>query len=600
LQLHPEAQRREIADLALIGDGESAMLVDRAGAVCWACWPRFDSPAIFASLLGDENNGEWSLAPAGPFRSTRRYLGDTLILETRFETEDGAALLTDFMPYQRAPRALVRRLRGLSGRISMRTRCAPRAGSGRSTPRCLKEGDRLRIEWEDFALALQSTRPDLARVEEAATFQISEGETVDFLLTESATSVTEIDSFAAEAEKQCASFWSAWAARCAYAGPWRAAVMRSLITLKALIYAPTGAMAAAPTSSLPEHIGGSRNWDYRYCWLRDSTFTVLAFLHAGYLEEADAWVKWFLGAARAGRGRIQPFYGVTPADMLDETEAEWLSGFADSRPVRFGNAARRQLQLGVYGEAQDALFQWRAANGGRGEVAWPQQVRMLNHLIALIDQPDCGIWEQRGHREFFTQSRALAWAAFDRVGRSAAGMGLSAPSEWAQRASALHEEICRRGWDPELQSFTRAYGSRSLDASCLLIGLVGFLPPDDPRIVGTVEAIRSRLGVGPFVWRYDTDVEQDGKSGDEGAFLACSFWLADNLILRGRRDEGAAIFEEVAASANDVGLLAEEYDVSSRRLLGNFPQALTHLALVHTAFNLTGDGPAHRRAACDY
>ena len=594
-----ETRRREISDLALIGDGKCAMLVDRAGAVCWGCWPRFDSPAPFASLLGDDDNGEWRVAPAEPFQVVRQYRADTLILESRFETEQGSALLVDFMPYEGA-QALVRRVRCLRGTIAMTSRFAPRAQFGRSAPKCWSESGRLRVAGEHLDLTLQSTQPDLAQADVVKDFQLSEGDAIDFVLSAGEAAPQDAGAFAAEAEKRCVAFWRAWVARCTYAGPWRATVVRSLITLKALIYAPSGAMVAAPTASLPEHIGGARNWDYRYCWLRDSTFTVLAFLHSGYLEEAQAWVNWFVATTKANSGRLYPFYGVAGTETIEEMEAEWLSGFANSRPVRFGNAARRQLQLDVYGEAQDAIFQWRVAADRKGDFGWPQQVRMLNHLSGLVDQPDCGIWEQRGHRELFTQSRALAWVAFDRVRRSAARFGLSPPSDWERRAAGLHEEICARGYDEELGSFTRAYGSQSLDASCLLIGLVGFLPAGDPRLVGTLQAVRQRLGHGPFVRRYDTDRERDGVMGKEGAFLACSFWMADNLVLLGRRDEAAAIFEQVAGVANDVGLLSEEFDVSGRRLVGNFPQALTHLALVHTALNLTGDGPAHRRASSDY
>ncbi len=595
-----ETQKREISDLALIGDGQTAMLVDSDGSICWGCWPRFDSPAPFASLLGDDDNGEWRIAPDNVFQLTRQYQSDTLVLETRFETQRGAVLLTDFMPYQHAPRALVRRVRCLRGTVAMTSRFAPRADFGRSVPKSWRENGRLRVAGEHLDLALQSTRPDLVAPDLRAAFELSEGEAVDFVLSAGDDAPKDPGAFAAEAEARCVAFWRAWTARCTYIGPWRAVVLRSLITLKALIYAPTGAMVAAPTSSLPEQVGGERNWDYRYCWLRDATFTVMAFLHAGYLEEAEAWVTWFVAATKANSGKLYPFYGVNGAPTIEETEADWLPGFARSRPVRFGNAARRQLQLDVYGEAQDAIFQWRGAAERKGDFGWAQQVRMLNHLSGVLDQPDCGIWEQRSHREWFTQSRVLAWVAFDRVRRSAARFGLSTPSEWERRAASLHEEICTRGYDADLGAFTRAYGSQSLDASGLLIGLVGFLPADDPRLIGGLQAVRSQLGDGPFLRRYDASRERDGMDGGEGAFLACSFWMADNLVLLGRRDEAAGIFEQVAGVANDVGLLSEEFDVSGKRLVGNFPQALTHLALVHTALNLTGDGPAHRRANTDY
>ena len=398
----------------------------------------------------------------------------------------------------------------------------------------------------------------------------------------------------------CERFWRAWSERCAYEGPWRALVLRSLITLKALIYAPSGGIVAAPTASLPERMGGRRNWDYRYCWLRDFTFTVLALLHAGYLEEAGAWVNWLIHAIEPEKERIPVFYGVAPGGQYEEHEALGLTGFNGSQPVRIGNGAHDQLQLDIYGEVQDTLHQWRMASGRAEHIGWRRQRAMLERLGSLVNQPDSGFWEQRGGREYFTESRVMAWVAYDRAQRTANAFGFAADPDWASRAKALHAEICERGFDGGLGSFARSYGSRSLDASCLLLSMVGFLPADDPRIVGTIESIRRHLGVGPFVYRYDAGRERDGVGGPEGAFLACSFWLADNFILQRRNDVAAEIFEGAASVANDLGLLSEEYDPSGKVLLGNFPQALTHLSLVHTALNLAGSGPAHTRSNAAY
>jgi GH15 family glucan-1,4-alpha-glucosidase len=592
--------QKVIADYAMIGDGNSAGLVDRCGAIPWLCWPRFDSQAIFAAMLGDSDNGVWSISPAAPNRVTRRYCLDTLILETRFDTASGAALLTDFMPYQDGPQAVIRRVRGLSGAIPMATRFAPRFRCGSEMPRYEKKVGRLIACSGDVSVALSVTRAELARGEDEISFALAEGQTVDFVLNSKDAAPVDIPAYVASAQAACEAFWRAWVSRCTYDGPWRDVVTRSLITLKALIYSPSGGIVAAPTASLPEHVGGVRNWDYRYCWLRDSTFTVLALLHAGYLEEASAWVNWLIRAIDPEKERTKVFYGVVPNTEVDEYEAGWLKGFNASRPVRFGNGARTQLQLGVYGEVQDTLHQWRLASGKAERDGWAQQCATLTRLGSLASEPDAGIWEQRGHLERFTLSRALAWVAFDRALRTADRFAFAKDPAWARHCEALRAEICEQGYDPKLEAFTRAYGSRSLDASCLLLAMVGFLPAEDPRIVGTVRAIRSRLSVGPFVYRYDAQREHDGVGGSEGAFLACSFWLADNLVLQKREDDAAAIFESVVAAANDVGLLSEEYDVSGRLLLGNFPQVLTHLSLVHTALNLTGNGPVHSRSKAAY
>ena len=591
---------RAISDYAVIGDGNTAALVDRSGALEWLCWPRFDSQAIFAALIGHDGNGVWAIAPQAPFRSSRQYRDETLILETHFETADGAALLTDFMPYQVGSQAVIRRLHGLSGAMQMTMRFAPRFQSGSVAPRYARKYGGLIASCNDFSLGFRATRSELARADETVSFYLAEGETVDFILTNENAAPMDLPAYAKSADTACEAFWRAWVSNSSYDGPWSRAVTRSLVTLKALIYAPTGGIVAAPTASLPEHIGGSRNWDYRYCWLRDSTFAMLALLHTGYLEEAGAWVNWLLRAADPGTAPTKVFYAVVPNTEIDEYEADWLPGLNGSRPVRFGNDARTQLQLGVYGEVQDTLYQWRLASGSTECESWAQQCAMLRRLVPVIGEPDAGIWEQRGHLERFTQSRALAWVAFDRALQTADRFGFEKDPVWASHRDALRAEVCEKGFDATMGAFTRAYGSQSLDASCLLLAMVGFLPADDPRIMGTVRAIRARLSAGPFVYRYDTRLENDGVGGLEGAFLPCSFWLADNLVLQRREDEAAAIFERVAGSANDLGLLSEEYDVSGNLLLGNFPQALTHLSLIHTALNLAGAGPAHRRGRGTY
>ena len=596
----PPSRARAIPDYAAIGDGNTSALIDRSGSMDWLCWPRFNSDAIFAAMIGHDGNGLWAIAPDVPFRSSRQYRGDTLILETRFEAEGGAALLTDLMPYQVGSQAVIRRLRGLSGAMRMTMRFAPRFLNGSVAPRYARKCGGLIASCNDASLVLRATRPELAQAEETVSFDLTEGETIDFILTDKNAAPIELPAYIATAEAACDAFWRAWISKCSYDGPWRRAVARSLITLKALIYAPSGGIVAAPTTSLPERIGGSRNWDYRYCWLRDSTFAVLAFIHTGYLEEAGAWVNWLLRAADPRTARTHVFYGVVPNTEIDEYEARWLAGFNGSRPVRFGNDARTQLQLGLYGEVQDTLYQWRLASGDTERDSWAQQGAMLRQLVPVMGEPDAGIWEQRGHLERFTQSRALAWVAFDRALQTADRFGFAKDPAWISHRDALRAEVCEKGFDATMGAFSRAYGSQTLDASCLLLPMVGFLPADDPRIVGTVSAIRSRLSEGPYVYRYDARREDDGVGGAEGAFLPCSFWLADNLILQRREDEAAAIFESVVASANDVGLLSEEYDVSGKLLLGNFPQALTHLSLVHTALNLAGAGPAHHRSRGAY
>jgi GH15 family glucan-1,4-alpha-glucosidase len=591
---------RAIADYGLIGGGDSAALVDRSGSLAWLCWPRFDSQAIFASLVGDDDNGIWTIKPVGTFQSSRRYRPDTLMLETQFKTESGAALLCDFMPYQEKSQAVIRTIRCVAGTVDMKMVFAPRFACGKARPRYERRDAKLLVGGDNLSLALQSKRPDLLRADETVEFKLSTGQEISFVLTESDSAPSALESYTRDAAARCERFWRQWSSRCTYNGPWRDAVVRSLITLKALIHAPSGGIVAAPTTSLPENMGGHRNWDYRYCWLRDSTFTVLALLHAGYPEEAEAWVKWLVRAISPNTHRTKTFYGVIPHTEIDELEASWLCGFNGSRPVRFGNGARDQVQLGIYGEVQDTLHQWRMSVQKPEKSAWQDQCDMLHRLISLVGKPDAGIWEQRGHLEMFTQSQALAWVGFDRAIKSAERFDFAIPGDWRPTRANLHDTICAKGFDRDLGSFTRAYGSRSFDASCLLLAMVGFLPANDVRIRGTVHAIRRHLSAGPFVYRYDASRENDGVGGAEGAFLPCSFWLADNLILQRHEDAGASIFEAMLGAGNDLGLYSEEYDVSGKTLLGNFPQALTHLSLVHTALNLTGSGPVHSRSKAAY
>jgi GH15 family glucan-1,4-alpha-glucosidase len=584
-----------ISDYAMIGDGRTAALVDRGGTIAWLCWPRFDSDACFAAILGGKDFGHWTISAADKSSSSRRYVDNSLILETTFGTETGVATLTDFLCAATNAQYLVRVVRGISGEVAMTSCFSPSGGSGRLTPKFSIVGEALTMQCDGLCLNLHASDASVAKPG-TVPFTVRENEEVAFILC-AGQRLKNIASVAKICRDREERFWHDWCAQCTYQGPWRNALLRSLVTLKALVYAPSGGIIAAPTTSLPEEIGGVRNWDYRYCWLRDSTFTVLALLHAGYRDEAKAWVAWLLRAITPDRSRTQPVYGVTGERRLREYEADWLPGFCKSRPVRFGNDAYLQYQLDVYGEVQDTLHQWRQISGSRVSNAWKVQREMLGRLEAIWRKPDAGIWEQRGPPEYFTQSRALAWVAVDRAVKAIERFGFGGPLErWKTLRSKLHREVCEKGFDKTLNAFTRSYGSHSVDASTLLMPIVGFLPATDPRVVGTVEAIAKHLGRDGFIYRYDQSREDDGIRQDEGAFLPCSFWLADNMILQKREDEAAALFEKLLGAANDVGLMSEEYDPSTRTQLGNTPQALTHLSLVHTALNLEGFGPAHTRA----
>ena len=584
-----------IEDYALLSDTQSAALVGKDGSIDWLCLPRFDSGSCFAALLGTPEHGRWLIAPAVPVRSVRRrYRGDSLVLETEFHTDEGVVRVVDCMPVRTQWPDVARVVEGVSGSVPIRMELIIRFDYASIVPwvRRMEDGTLLAVGGPD-ALELRTPAPlrgeDLRTV---ADFKVAPGETVPFLLTwhpshEKAPRPRDPVRGLKETER----YWQKWANRCTYRGPWRDAVVRSLLTLKALTFAPTGGIVAAPTTSLPECLGGERNWDYRFCWLRDATLTLYALLQGGYQDEAESWRDWLLRAVAGSPGDLRTLYGVGCERRLTELELPWLPGYEGSRPVRIGNAASQQLQLDVYGELMDAAFTAVKAGLRRGgSNAWS----LLSHLIEWLEtgwnQPDEGIWEVRGPRRHFTHSKVMAWVALERAVKAIEQFGLAGPVErWRTVRDAIHRDVLEKAWDPARRSFTQSYGSRELDASLLLIPQVGFLPPTDPRVVGTVEAIERELLRDGFVLRYPTELGVDGLPPGEGAFLPCSFWLADALALIGRRDEALRLFERLLAVRNDVGLLSEEYDVKAGRLVGNFPQAFSHIALLATASNL---GPA--------
>jgi GH15 family glucan-1,4-alpha-glucosidase len=592
-----------IEDYALVGDCESAALIGRDGSIDWLCWPRFDSGACFAALLGSAENGRWSIeAVDARARITRRYRDSTLILETEIETADGAATVIDFMPPRNKACDLVRLVRGKRGKVSMRTELIIRFDYGSLVPWVtrLDENSLSAVSGPDMVILRTSTMPKAKGFAHVGEFDVSAGEIVPFVLTygRSFESVPEAtDPLAALDDTEA--FWRKWLGRCTTPDEWSEPVNRSLITLKALTYAPTGGIVAAVTTSLPEQCGGARNWDYRYCWLRDATFTLLALMNAGYFEEAEAWRLWLLRAVAGAPEQAQIMYGICGERRLTEWQASWLCGYENSRPVRIGNAASKQLQLDVYGEVVDALYQGRCGKLKADDAGWSLQQAMLEHLTTIWCEPDEGIWEVRGGRQHFTFSKVMAWVAFDRAIKTAETFGAGGPVErWRVLRKMIHDEICARGFDSDIGAFVQSYDSKQLDASVLLIPLVGFLPPEDPRIRSTVEKIQTHLMSDGFVRRYDTAHGVDGLPGEEGAFLACSFWLADNLVLLGRQQEARQLFERLLSLRNDVGLLSEEYDPKTKRFIGNFPQALSHIALVNTAHNLSmAEKPVMQRSS---
>ena len=593
--MHPS-----IEDYALIGDEQTAALVGTDGSVDWLCLPRFDSAACFARMLGDEDNGYWRIAPVGADRCTRRaYRRDTLVLDTEWETEQGSVRVTDLMPQRDRAPDLVRVVEGLDGEVTLHSVHKLRFDYGSIIPWVRRaDGHRVAVAGPDSTWL--RSEPEVTSWGEDygthAEFTVKKGEKVAFVLTWHPSHERRpplVDPY--DALRHSVEDWRAWVSRCRYKGPYRDAVVRSLITLKALTYAPTGGIVAAPTTSLPEEPGGVRNWDYRYCWLRDSTLTLNALLAAGYQEEAEAWRNWLLRAVAGDPADLQIMYGVAGERRLPEFELPWLSGFAESAPVRSGNDAVKQLQLDVYGEVMDSLSLARESGLSAQPDVWALQTALLDFLRTHWQQPDEGLWEVRGGRRQFVHSKVMVWVAADRAVRT-----LERHPEldgdldgWRALRDEVHREVCEKGYDPERNTFTQSYDSRELDAALLLIPRVGFLPPDDPRVIGTIDAVREELAHGGFLRRYSTDdADVDGLPGGEGAFLVCSFWLADALYMTGRTKEARELFERLAGLANDVGLLSEEYDPMTGRHLGNFPQAFSHIGLVNTALALFGEDGA--------
>ncbi|WP_234386311.1 glycoside hydrolase family 15 protein [Streptomyces sp. ERV7] len=585
---------QRIEDYALIGDLQTAALVGRDGSIDWLCLPRFDSAACFAALLGDDDNGHWRVAPAGAGDCTRRaYLDDSLVLESVWETRTGTVRVLDFMPQRDTAPDVVRIVEGVSGSVEMNSVLRLRFDYGRVVPWVRRaDGHRVAVAGPDSAWL--RTEPPVKtwgqQMSTRSTFTVGPGEKVAMVLTwhpshEPRPSI--LDPF--QALEESLADWREWAGKCRCSGPHRDAVVRSLITLKALTYAPTGGIVAAPTTSLPEEIGGVRNWDYRYCWLRDSTLTLDALVSAGYLDEAAAWRDWLLRAVAGDPADLQIMYGLGGERRLPEVELPWLSGHLDSAPVRIGNAAVKQLQLDVYGEVIDSLHLARTAGMAAKRHTWDVELSLLGFLESRWREPDEGLWEVRGERRHFVHSKVMAWVAADRAVQAleADPSRRGDAERWRRMRDEVHREVCEKGFDAERNTFTQAYGSVELDAATLLIPRVGFLPGDDPRVIGTVDAVRAELGHDGFVRRYSTEgTTVDGLPGAEGTFLVCSFWLADALRLTGREKEARELFERLLALRNDVGLLAEEYDPAAGRQLGNFPQAFSHIGLVATAMGL--------------
>ncbi|HEU5019319.1 MAG TPA: glycoside hydrolase family 15 protein [Pseudolabrys sp.] len=593
---------RKINDYALIGDCETAALVSRDGSIDWLCWPIFSGEACFAALLGDKQNGRWRIAPRDVARATRSYRDRTAILETRFETADGAVTLIDFMPRrQEEASSIVRIVEGERGRVAMRMELDLRFDYGRLIPWASKSGaGKLEFICGPHAATLHAgAEPSCDEPPCSAEFEVSAGERVPFVLQYRRSHLKSPRALNVERElKNTEKAWRAWASQCTYDGPYKAQVVRSLITIKALTSHTTGGIVAAATTSLPEEIGGKRNWDYRISWLRDATFTLLALLHSGYHEEASAWRDWLLRAVAGMARQVQPVYGVASEHRLPEWEIEWLSGFRDSRPVRAGNIAYKQLQIDVYGEVLDAMHQCREYGIPPEDWTWRLQRELVQQVERIWQEPDCGIWESRHGREHFTQSRVMAWVAVDRAVRAAEKYKLDWPVErWRKLRETIHRDVCENGYDAKSGGFMRSYETREPDGANLLIPMVGFLRADDEKVRNNVALTERKLMQQGYVLRYDTKKSEDGLPGDEGVFLACSFWYVDNLIMQGRQREAREKFEELLGVCNDVGLLSEEYDPSNGELLGNFPQALSHLALVNSAHNLSPQaGPAHSRS----
>ena len=581
----------KIEDYGLIGDCETAALVGRDGSIDWLCWPAFDSEACFAALLGTPKNGRWLIAPGEDvIKCSRRYWENTLILETRFETASGIVAVIDFMPPRGEASDIVRLVRGVSGRVKLRMELVIRFGFGTDIPwvKRTEDGALLAICGPDMTVLrtpVETRGKDMTTVAE---FEVNEEETIPFVLTYGPSHLPVPEPInPAQALQDTRDFWTEWCSHCTNQGDHPELVMRSLITLKALTYAPTGGIVAAPTTSLPEKLGGARNWDYRFCWLRDATFTLLALMNSGYTDEASAWHNWLLRAVAGSPGNMQIMYGIMGQRRLLEWEAGWLSGYEGAQPVRVGNAAHAQLQLDVYGELIDAFHQSRVAKLKLDAGTWDLECAVLDHLAEMWNQPDNGIWERRGDGAHYVSSKVMTWVAFDRGITSAEKFGFKAPLDrWRSLRDEIHREVCDKGFDRALNSFVMSYGSPWLDASILLLPSVGFLPASDPRVRGTLAAIEQHMMRDGFVLRHDPREISDEKQPIEGAFLACTLWLADAFVLAGEIAKAQALFDRVVAVANDLGLLAEEFDSGAGRQTGNFPQALTHIALINTAHNL--------------
>jgi GH15 family glucan-1,4-alpha-glucosidase len=593
---------RSIEDYAMIGNCETAALVARDGSMDWMCLPRFDSDACFAALLGTPDNGRWLIAPAGKSRTNRRYRPDTLILETEFATAEGSVLLTDFMPLNTKTPKIIRVVRGIEGKVHMQTELVIRFDYGLTVPWVTRQKDALVAIAGPHLLALRTAvRMQGKGLRSVGSFTVAAGETVDFVM-EYGSSSEPVPAGVhwEECWRDTEGWWRKWTSRLKYDGPWESALKRSLITVKALTYAPTGGIVAAATTSLPEQPGGSLNWDYRFCWVRDATFTLLALIHAGYHDEARRWKEWLKRAVAGSFDQLQMLYGVAGERKLLEWEADWLKGFGGAAPVRIGNAASEQVQLDVYGELADCLHQARGTREipDHDQEGFNLQIELLKHLEKIWRQPDNGIWEVRGKRRHYTHSKMMAWVAFDRTIKTAEMLNLAGPVDrWKRVRQQIHDDVCRRGFNKKLGAFVQCYGSRRMDASLLMMPLVGFLPASDPRVQGTVKQIERQLMRDGLVLRYEIANTKNGGAG-EGAFLPCSFWLADNYELMGRHQDAKKLLQRLLGLCNDLGLLAEEYDFENRRQLGNFPQAFTHLALINTILNLHAEegGPAHQRS----
>jgi len=587
-----------IEDYALIGDCETGALVSREGSIDWLCWPSFSSGACFAALLGTADNGYWSVRPKGEIRSiSRRYQPGTMIVETSFVTDEGEVCLTDFMPPRGKHSDVIRIVRGVRGKVKMRMEMAIRFDYGLTIPWVTQHEDELRAVAGPNMVVLRSVcaEGEAAKLvgedmKTSSEFTLGADDRACFVLTY-AGSTEEVPAKVSpdDALQDTHDYWCEWTDRSQYQGKYADAVARSLMTLKAMTYRPTGGIVAAVTAGLPEEIGGERNWDYRYCWLRDTSFTLLVLMRAGYTEEAIQWRLWLLRAIAGAPDQIQSLYGISGERQLPEWDAGWLRGYEESCPVRFGNAAAGQFQLDVFGEVAVALYHTPQADQDIRVPAAAVQAALIDHLCQVWTEPDEGIWETRGGRKHFVHSKVMAWVGLDRALKNYERFdGGGDVKRWRKNRDMLHKEICEKGFNRKLNAFTQSYGSDELDASCLRLGLVGFLPMDDPRIVGTIDAIQKNLTKDGLVQRYIPSKSPDGLKGGEGTFLACSFWLATSLHLLGRVDEAAGMFDRLLALRNDVGLLSEEYDPVKKRMLGNFPQALSHIALVHTAFTLSG------------